>query len=75
MYLRSKHSHITVFFEGCRPDEAGTTDVKLYSFKLDTDAQNQKAVSAYFTSKQILPFGFAERCGMSAPRVKGHQKR
>ena len=25
------------------------------------DVQNQKAVSAYFTSKQILPFGFAEQ--------------
>ena len=26
-------------------------------------AQNQKAVSAYFTGKRILPFGFAEqRC-------------
>ena len=24
--------------------------------------QSQKAVSAHFTSKQILPFGFAERC-------------
>ena len=23
--------------------------------------QSQKAVSAYFTSKQILPFGFAEQ--------------
>ena len=26
-----------------------------------TAVQSQKAVSAYFTSKQILPFGFAER--------------
>ena len=26
-----------------------------------TTVQNQKAVSTYFTSKQILPFGFAER--------------
>ena len=24
--------------------------------------QSQKAESAYFTSKQILPFGFARRC-------------
>ena len=24
--------------------------------------QNQKAVSAHFTSEQILPYGFAERC-------------
>ena len=23
--------------------------------------QSQKAVSAYFTSKQVLPFGFAEQ--------------
>ena len=29
---------------------------KLYS----SAVQSQKAVSAYFTSKQILPFGFAE---------------
>ena len=27
--------------------------------------KGQKAVSAYFTSKQVLPFGFAERCTMS----------
>ena len=26
-----------------------------------TATQNQKAVSAYFTSKQILPFAFAEQ--------------
>ena len=26
------------------------------------DVQSQKAVSAYFTSKQILPFGFTEKC-------------
>ena len=26
-----------------------------------TAVQSQKAVSAYFTSKQILPFGFAEQ--------------
>ena len=25
-----------------------------------TAAQSRKAVSAYFTSKQILPFGFAD---------------
>ena len=25
--------------------------------------QSQKAISAHFTSKQILPFGFAEQCG------------
>ena len=30
--------------------------------KIDyTVVQSQKAVSAYFTSKQILPFGFAEQ--------------
>ena len=28
----------------------------------NTDVRSQKAVSAYFTSKQILPFGFAEVC-------------
>ena len=27
----------------------------------NTAVQSQKAVSAYFTSKQILPFGFAEQ--------------
>ena len=27
---------------------------------------NQKAVSAHFTSEQILPFGFAERCSSAA---------
>ena len=28
--------------------------------RLITAVQSQKAVSAYFTSKQILPFGFAQ---------------
>ena len=28
---------------------------------MSTPVQSQKAVSAYFTSKQILPFGFAEQ--------------
>ena len=28
--------------------------------ELATALQNQKAISAYFTSKQILTFGFAE---------------
>ena len=28
---------------------------------INTAVQSQKAVSAYFRSKQILPFGFAER--------------
>ena len=28
--------------------------------------QRQKAVSAYFTSKQILPFGFEEQRGRAA---------
>ena len=33
-----------------------------------SSAQNQKAVSAYFaTSKQILPFGFAEHCSTLLP--------
>ena len=27
----------------------------------DTALKSQKAVSAYFTSEQILPFGFAEQ--------------
>ena len=26
--------------------------------------QSQKTVSAYFTSKQIRPFGFADQCGL-----------
>ena len=29
-----------------------------------TVVQSQKAVSAYFTSKQILPFSFAEQCSL-----------
>ena len=29
--------------------------------RVDTDVQNQKAASAYFTSEQILTFGFAEQ--------------
>ena len=33
-----------------------------FSFKeLYTAVQRQKAVSAYFTSEQILPFGFARQ--------------
>ena len=28
---------------------------------VNTAVRSQKAVSAYFTSKQILPFGFAEQ--------------
>ena len=31
--------------------------------------QSRKAVSAYFTSKQILPFGFAEQCYSSYEHV------
>ena len=31
---------------------------------------SQKAVSAYFTSKQILPFGFVEKCGHSPADTK-----
>ena len=27
-----------------------------------TAVQRQKVVSAYFTSKQVVPFGFAEQC-------------
>ena len=42
-----------------------------------TAVQSQKAVSAYFTSKQILYFGFAEHCSthttviidLSAPHI------
>ena len=30
-----------------------------------TAVQSQNAVSAYFTSKQILYFGVAERCSLS----------
>ena len=29
--------------------------------RISTAVQSQKAVSAYFTSKQILPFGFADQ--------------
>ena len=37
--------------------------------------QNQKAVSAYFTSKQILPFGFSwQICGICLPVGTGHPK-
>ena len=32
---------------------------------LHTAVQSQKAVPAYFTSKQILPFGFAGQCNSS----------
>ena len=32
-----------------------------------TAAQSQKAVSAYFTSERILPFGFAEKCTNQPP--------
>ena len=40
-----------------------------YIVPLYNVAQNQKAVFAYFTSKHILPFGFAEQYmkGVSAP--------
>ena len=33
-----------------------------YHIPLYFAMQNQKAVSVYFTSKQILPFSFAEQC-------------
>ena len=32
-----------------------------YQVHVYTAFQNQKAVSAYFTSNQILPFGFADQ--------------
>ena len=32
-----------------------------------TDVQSQKTVSAYFTSKQILPFGIAEEYTSHVP--------
>ena len=35
--------------------------INIYVTYSSTAVQSQKAVSAYFTSKQILPFGFAEQ--------------
>ena len=40
---------------------------------MDNAVQSQKAVSAYFTSKQILPFGFAEENNAAvSPGHQGH---
>ena len=41
-----------------RADIGGQLSAALFSY---TAVQSQKAVSAHFTSKQILPFGFAEQ--------------
>ena len=37
----------------------------------DHGAQNQKAVSAYFTSKQIVPFAFAEQWSALCKTTQG----
>ena len=37
------------------------SQLHVYAPRSTTAVQSQKAVSAYFTSKQILPFGFAEQ--------------
>ena len=39
-----------------------TTMARTTIMQLLSAVQSQKAVSAYFTSKQMLPFGFAEQC-------------
>ena len=42
------------------------TNVGYVGLYMYTAVQSQKAVSAYFTSKQILPFGFAEQCSIES---------
>ena len=52
-----KHKHHTV-------DQGVDSLIEMLIFKTDTSdcaVKSKKAVSAYFTSKQILPFGFAEQ--------------
>ena len=46
----------------CRPTcVSNKTNNLLITAFGNTAVQSQKAISAYFTSKQILPFGFAEQ--------------
>ena len=39
---------------------------------VNTAAQSQKAVTAYFLSKQLLPFGFAEQNTCQQNRERPH---
>ena len=43
------------------------TDKEAMCYKHSSAVQSQKAVSAYFTIKQILPFGFAEQSSPPLP--------
>ena len=50
--------------------EVKQADVCRVGSRLNTTVQSQKAVSAYFTSKQILPFGIAEQNTTKARSIK-----
>ena len=40
---------------------------------VSTALQSQKAVTAYFKSKQLLPFGFARQCNCHRSRDNVHE--
>ena len=49
---------------GCNINTGAEWGVKIWLIKWQTAMQSQKAVTAYFTSKQLLPFVFCKREGV-----------